>query len=50
MTFIRTPVDYCLDRPLPEMEQWMRDLGYTPDMPLSVDIETPETDKINEED
>jgi DNA polymerase I-like protein with 3'-5' exonuclease and polymerase domains len=50
MTFIRTPVDYCLDRPLPEMEQWMAELGYTPDMPLAVDIETPETDKINEED
>jgi DNA polymerase I-like protein with 3'-5' exonuclease and polymerase domains len=28
----------------------MADLGYTPDMPLAVDIETPETDKINEED
>ena len=25
-------------------------LGYTPDLPLAVDIETPETDKINEED
>lgn len=50
MPFIRTPVDYCLDRPLPEMEQWMANLGYTPDMPLAVDIETPETDKINEED
>jgi DNA polymerase I-like protein with 3'-5' exonuclease and polymerase domains len=49
-SFQRTPVDYCLDRPLPEMEQWMADLGYTPDMPLAVDIETPETDKINEED
>jgi len=32
------------------MEKWMADLGYTPDMPLAVDIETPETDKINEED
>ena len=28
----------------------MTALGYTPDMPLAVDIETPETDKINEED
>lgn len=50
MTFTRQPVDYCLDRSLPEMEQWMSSLGYTPDMPLAVDIETPETDKINEED
>jgi len=49
-TFARQPVDYCLDLPLPEMEQWMADLGYTPDLPLAVDIETPETDKINEED
>src|SRR5271166_3312715 len=50
MPFQRTPVDYCLDRSLPEMEAWMANLGYTPDMPLAVDIETPETDKINEED
>src|ERR1017187_5700181 len=50
MSFVRMPVDYCLDRSLPEMEKWMADLGYTPDMPLAVDIETPETDKINEED
>ncbi len=50
MSFQRMPVDYCLDRSLPEMEKWMADLGYTPDMPLAVDIETPETDKINEED
>src|ERR1017187_5263969 len=49
MSFVRMPVDYCLDRSLPEMEKWMADLGYTPDMPLAVDIETPETDKINEE-
>ncbi len=50
MPFTRTPVDYCLDRSLPEMEEWITALGYTPDMPLAVDIETPETDKINEED
>src|SRR5208283_1303409 len=50
MPFVRMPVDYCLDRSLPEMEAWMANLGYTPDMPLAVDIETPETDKINEED
>src|SRR5271166_1573377 len=50
MPFTRMPVDYCLDRSLPEMEAWMASLGYTPDMPLAVDIETPETDKINEED
>jgi len=49
MAFERTPVNYCLDRPLPEMEAWMKELGYSPDMPLAVDIETPETDKINEE-
>ena len=47
--FQRTPVDYCLDRSLPEMEKWMQELGYSPDLPLAVDIETPETDKINEE-
>lgn len=50
MTFQRTPVDYCLDRSLPEMEAWMAALGYDPTLPLAVDIETPETDKINEED
>src|ERR1017187_8304656 len=36
--------------PLPQLEQWMADLGYSPELPLAVDIETPETDKINEED
>ena len=48
--FQRTPTDYCLDASLPEMEAWMERLGYSPDLPLAVDIETPETDKINEED
>ena len=49
-SFQRTPTDYCLDASLPEMEAWMERLGYSPDLPLAVDIETPETDKINEED
>src|SRR5271157_4075409 len=49
MSFNRIPTDYCLDAPLPQLEQWIANLGYTPDMPLAVDIETPETDKIDEE-
>lgn len=48
--FNRTPVNYCLDAPLPELERWMAELGWNPTLPLAVDIETPETDKINEED
>ena len=50
MTFTRTPTNYCLDRSLPEMEAWMAELGWTPELPLAVDIETPETDKLPEDD
>lgn len=49
-SFTRMPVDYCLDQSLPDTLAWMQRHGYDPSLPISIDIETPETDKINEED
>jgi DNA polymerase len=47
--FVRMDTAYCLDAPLPELEKFMEEYGYSPDFPLAVDIETPESDKIPED-
>jgi len=47
--FDRLPVTYSLDQTLPDVEKYMIEQGYSVDLPLAVDIETPESDKIPED-